>query len=175
MEKVRTIEISKRQAQSKYFAANVNQIVAEHMHRKPRPGFSVTMLAGVRRSVWNYMCDAAHALQDATEIRHVLPVFLTPTACLTDTDGFHPCGFGAFTVVKRRPAIVIAANIHATARLAGEPVEQLTGDLIPILAHELVHYEQWRDGRAGQERGVEQRVRGLLKKAFGNKIPELVL
>lgn len=37
-------------------------------------------------------------------------------------------------------------------------------DIHAIIAHEFVHYEQWRDGRPRTERGVEQRAQALVRR-----------
>jgi hypothetical protein len=39
----------------------------------------------------------------------------------------------------------------------------LDDDYMDTLAHEVVHYEQWRDRREISERGVERRARALVR------------
>lgn len=70
-------------------------------------------------------------------------------------------------------------NIHLTTRLFGyfdapgryhgfDPyaVVSLEGEPLTTVAHELVHYERWRDKRddSSRENGVEQRARALVRR-----------
>ena len=68
-------------------------------------------------------------------------------------------------------------EIHATPRLFGyfdgtgparnfEPyiIVSLDGNPLETIAHEIVHYEQWRDKRDITERGVEQRAKALVRR-----------
>ena len=68
-------------------------------------------------------------------------------------------------------------DVHITSRLWGyfdapgrytgfDPYAVVSMDRDPLLtiAHEMVHYEQWRDKREGTERGVEQRAEALVRR-----------
>ena len=67
-------------------------------------------------------------------------------------------------------------DVHLTSKLYGyfdapnvrteAPYMVITLDAVVLvtLAHEFVHYEQWRDKRDVNERGVEQRARALVKR-----------
>ena len=68
-------------------------------------------------------------------------------------------------------------NVHLTSELWGyfdapgrytgfDPyaVVELKRRPLLTMAHELVHYEQWRDKRPGNERGVEQRAAALVNR-----------
>lgn len=55
----------------------------------------------------------------------------------------------------------------APGRRTGFPpyiVVAMDDGLLDTIAHELTHYEQWRDGRAINERGVEQRAAALVRR-----------
>lgn len=43
-------------------------------------------------------------------------------------------------------------------------VAALNDGLLDTIAHEMVHYEQWRDKRERTERGVEQRAAALVRR-----------
>lgn len=67
-------------------------------------------------------------------------------------------------------------DVHLTSRLFGyfdapgratgfEPYIIVQKDqAVSTIAHEIVHYEQWRDKRPTTERGVEQRAQALVRR-----------
>lgn len=79
-------------------------------------------------------------IETVIDVRHDVDVFVV---------GFV---YGFFDAPGRRsgfgPYIVVAAN----------------DGMLDTIAHELVHYEQWRDGRDMNERGVNQRAAALVRR-----------
>jgi hypothetical protein len=74
-------------------------------------------------------------------------------------------GFGAFCEHPPRPfpqmpSIIVAGTVGLYLRYLSSYCEMCTETLI----HELVHYEQWRDGVVPHHRGIERRVRSLMRK-----------
>ena len=83
--------------------------------------------------------DFAGWLEGALDIRHTVELHLTPKLLgYFDAPGRYT-GFDPYAVVS------------------------LDGDPLITIAHELVHYEQWRDKRPGTERGVENRAHALVR------------
>jgi hypothetical protein len=87
----------------------------------------------------------AERLESATPIPHELPVDVLPERDLSGAWGWFLCENG-------RPGILLAGGASWLA-------------VRMTLCHELAHYEQWRDGRTVQERGVRVRARTLLEMA----------
>jgi len=100
----------------------------------------------------------AISLDAVSPATHDIEITVVPAPVVTDGDGF---GFAAFYIDDGRPKMCIA----------GEKVDEITrddwlADMLPSdVAHEWAHYEQWRDGRPVQERGVAVRARTLLRRA----------
>jgi hypothetical protein len=95
------------------------------------------------------------------DIRHRLNFFTVPAQTVSHGKGV---GFAAFHIVRRVPEIVIADQ---------KPERGMSDNdhamfLIEHAAHELAHYEQWRDGRKLQERGVEVRARTIKAKLLAH-------
>lgn len=75
------------------------------------------------------------------------------------------------TVIEVKHAIEIHLTPHlvgyfdAPGKYAGyEPyIVAEMDDALHTIAHEMVHYEQWRDKRDQDERGVEQRGQALVR------------
>jgi len=99
------------------------------------------------------LCDTA---SEVLEISHHVDVFLSPVESFTtDIKGKPFDCAGLFDHTKEQPNIFVATgsmNLEACLQY-----------IETILAHELVHYEQWRDGRELVERGVAVRARNILK------------
>lgn len=112
----------------------------------------VTICKGVSRVVAKIVRKLAWDAHHVTPMRHTIQVYVVPAITVSD-DG-HRFGFAAFRMAGGEPEIWIG----------GEPpkgVDDLEAYLRENFAHELAHYEQWRDGRTLQERGVEVRARTL--------------
>jgi hypothetical protein len=94
-----------------------------------------------------------------TEIRHWLPVSLVPAPTLQAPDG--ALGFAVFVVDPKGARILVAGENP----FEDCPEREFIESTLHNVAHEIAHYEQWRDGRKVQERGVNLRATNLLRKA----------
>lgn len=72
---------------------------------------------------------------------------------------------------KHNVDVIVCSKLYGYFDAPGERrgftpyiVVPLDENLIPTLAHEAVHYEQWRDDREMNERGVEQRAQALVRR-----------
>ena len=92
----------------------------------------------------------AATLSKLTEIRHPLPVFVVAEDRLQDAS--RPYGVFWFCESDRTGRIELAGK---------GPLDEV----LDTFAHELAHYEQWRDGKPVQERGVSVRAKSLLRLA----------
>ncbi len=72
-------------------------------------------------------------------------------------------GFGLTMTGNHGVVIAVACLPPREMRTRSERLEYLTH----TFAHELAHYEQHRDGRKLQERGVEVRARTIMRDLFG--------
>lgn len=110
--------------------------------------------------------------------RHPVRVTVVPHATVMGHDGAP--GWAVFLI----PSADYAAGDVVRIFVGGGKVEVLethygydTGKaletLVQDLAHEIVHYEQWRDGRAVTERGVDRRAESLLKRFLASALPSL--
>ena len=74
------------------------------------------------------------------------------------------------TDIRHEVVIELTANqIHGICYVPDSPptpyiLAVIDGGLIDTLAHEMVHYEQWRDGRELTERGVKKRAAALVNR-----------
>lgn len=88
-----------------------------------------------------------------------LRVTVAPAPCVGDPSG--KVGFGAYLP---RDKWLVLAGLHPAPDVSAK--DWRAKHLPEIIAHEWAHMEQHRDGRPIQERGVEVRARGLLRRAF---------
>jgi hypothetical protein len=120
-----------------------------------------------RRGVAKYVRQALHEFRPKLCTRFYLPhriiVHVVPGAVLEEIGG-DGLGFGAFLVIHGEPHIVLASGLSWWIRQKKIPRAEMIGQLLRTFVHELVHYEQWRDGRWVQERGVRVRTRALCRK-----------
>lgn len=124
------------------------------------PEFIAPIPWPVRRRLGRLMAR----LPELTEIPHQLPVTIVPAPGIKAGEGY---GFGAFARDGQEIGIWIAGN-----PLGVMPMDEFVELAASTLAHELVHYEQWRDGRQLSERGVEVRTRNLLRRADETRLPQ---
>jgi hypothetical protein len=82
-------------------------------------------------------------LESVMDIRHPIRIELVAGA------------LGGVCIVPGRPH-PLPAILVATDRGLGETLD--------TIAHEMVHYEQWRDKREMNERGVNQRAAALVRR-----------
>lgn len=98
-------------------------------------------------------------LCDQSPVRHTIEVYMVNRTCLPTDDGRRCWAF--FNGTGRRPTIVISCRRPV---IKGRVLDRNKGisHMLWNFAHEFVHYEQWRDGRSMNERGVNQRARALV-------------
>jgi hypothetical protein len=99
------------------------------------------------------LCEGANELLD---VDHHVDIFCDPVEQFTTDIKGKPfeCA-GLFDCTGNQPNIFVATgsiNLEFCLRY-----------IEGILAHELAHYEQWRDGRELIERGVAVRARNILR------------
>jgi len=112
--------------------------------------------AYVAREAQRFAAKVAHVVR----IEHPLMVEVVPAEVLTD--GHKGYGFGLFYFDKLSiPSIALAGDLRSIVTECGK--SEALGHLRQTFAHELAHYEQWRDGRKVQERGVEVRARNIVR------------
>jgi hypothetical protein len=119
-------------------------------------GFTLNVIDGVCDGIRRTATELCERAATATRIAHGIRVVVAPAIILEKHGGR---GFAAFLRRKRTAEIW----------LAGMRPPQLEARhhalfVAHCFAHELVHYEQWRDGKCMQERGVEVRLRTLLRR-----------
>lgn len=120
---------------------------------------AVLFIGEIRPDVRAVVERMVRAAEKVTPIRHPLTVHVAPAPAVRGGDD--GIGFGFTQVDTRTPG----APVHIA--LAGEPPdgcespEDIADFLESTFAHELAHYEQHRDGKPLQERGVEVRARNL--------------
>jgi hypothetical protein len=107
------------------------------------------MKAGVRDAMRRLIAAAS----EVTEIRHPLKVSVTPSITVQGPSG--GVGFGCFGTCDGKPEIWMGGR---------PPTKWVAAWLRDVLAHELAHYEQYRDGKPLSERGVAVRTRTLSKR-----------
>lgn len=109
--------------------------------------------------------DFLRRLEGVTEIQHYVRVRLVPVAVVY-VDGCER-GFGVFVNFPRRlPIIYIGTGYRELKKHVGMTEDEFEEHLRHNLAHEVAHYEQWRDGKKLQERGVNVRATNLVRLAM---------
>jgi hypothetical protein len=112
-----------------------------------------------------HICRLADKLNATINVPHRLPVYLVPTQSVAGRDG--KAGFAVFFCKKNDSYIIIGAR---QSNLLFPKLSDHLSHLETCLCHEVAHYEQWRDGRKLQERGVAVRARSLLSLAKQAKV-----
>lgn len=132
------------------------------------PGLRLRFYAGVRADVRERLKQFARWLRREIRFRHPVQVTVVPHALVMGHDG--AAAWGVFLIP---PDDYVPGDV-TRIYLAGGAVEVLewhyqvapsesTRKLMHNLAHEIVHYEQWRDGRTVCERGVNRRAAALVR------------
>lgn len=103
------------------------------------------------------------------DVPHHVRVLVVPAPCIVDRN--HGSGFGVFstrtiTVRDRRVRPMIGIAGHCPQ---GCEYEDWLQTLPETIFHEIAHYEQFRDGRKLQERGVAKRALALAIECFGTE------
>lgn len=97
--------------------------------------------------------EAVEIIATITKIEHQLPVLVVPAPCI---DFAGKVAFGVF--VSKPLGICVAGE------LPDELFDEEERFFISTLVHEIAHYEQFRDGKKLQERGVPRRTNTLTNK-----------
>lgn len=101
-----------------------------------------------------------------------LKVLVAPAMAIETPDGV--TGFGVFGWGRcDRNAEIYIGGRFSSRQMPDDFTrrEWLRFTLPCILAHEWAHFEQWRDGKELTERGIEVRMRSLLR-LIGREIPK---
>jgi len=99
-------------------------------------------------------------LADNHLVLHTLAVPLTPSISMPTNDG-RRC-WGCFQPGEPPNIVLACGRPKIDGHLPDRGLQ--IGFLLGNFAHEFCHYEQWRDNKAANHRGVEDRVDGLLKR-----------
>jgi hypothetical protein len=109
----------------------------------------------------------ANWLEDTYNVKHGIEVYLFNNQTLPTDDTQR--AWGLFTILKpsefkafkkKTPFIGLTGNRRNTTRRLKER------HFVYIFAHEFCHYEQWRDGKPLNHRGLENRVNSLVRKFY---------
>ena len=124
------------------------------------PGRITTrIMPGVAKDVGCFAIETVAELRRLIECRHKLTVQVVPGQVVCVRDGTRSVsGFGVFTTTYKHPRIFIAGTPLPRREMSRE--EWLYGTRV-VICHEFAHYEQFRDGRKLNERGIEQRAKKL--------------
>lgn len=142
----------------------VSLTYGEMFKRGSRRGASTVTFRGVPREVREVVVKLVEDLAGLTKIKHKLPVVVVYGDHIVDQAG--GAGFGCFC---SKPLHILIAGLacklmefHVPKEMRCSHAEALH-ELRLTVAHEFVHYEQWRDGIVPHERGVTVRARRLLR------------
>jgi hypothetical protein len=102
----------------------------------------------------------AGLVQLVVKVEHGVLVKVIPAQRVVDENGDPQLGL--YYLETAQPTIALAGDLRK------EVVEYGKTNALEMFrdtfAHELAHYEQWRDGRPVQERGVNVRARNIVRK-----------
>lgn len=134
-----------------------------------RPGLRLRFYPGVRRDVREALKAFASWLRGEIGFEHPVQVTVVPHATVRGHDG--PAGWAAFLIPPADYAvgdvvriIVGAGKVRVLESHYGLSPPETWQRLLHDVAHEVVHYEQWRDGRPVTERGVNRRAAALVER-----------
>ncbi|HEX7089353.1 MAG TPA: hypothetical protein VF192_04415 [Longimicrobiales bacterium] len=141
------------------------------------PGFRLRFYPGVREDARAELKAFARWLRGELRFRHPVWVTVVPHATVMGHEGV--AGWAVFLIPSADyvPGDVVRIFLGAGAARVMETVygygrgaalEKLLHDL----AHEVVHYEQWRDGRPVTERGVNRRAAALVRRYLASRPAE---
>lgn len=133
-----------------------------------RPGFRLRFYPGVDPALRDFLLGFARWLRRRVSFRHPVLVTVVPHATVMGLDGAP--GWAVFLIPGPEHGssdlvrIFLAGGklrvLETRYRLGRRPaLVRLAQDL----AHEVVHYEQWRDRRVVSERGVNRRAEALVR------------
>jgi len=125
------------------------------------PAITINFIGEIRPEVRAVVERMVRAAERVTPIRHAITVHIAPAPAIRAGDSGE-VGFGYTQVDTRTPG----APVHIALAGDGPPLHEddpvaVEDFLLSTFCHELAHYEQHRDGKPLQERGVEVRARNL--------------
>jgi hypothetical protein len=122
------------------------------MINKTESGLYLCFFPGVSKRMCKFLTRAGEMLTYLVEIKHPVEVNVVPHPSII---AGNKVGFGMFDHQE--------LTIYVGAGMADLP-NCNRNDVLETLCHEAVHYEQYRDRRPIQERGVSVRARNLTTK-----------
>lgn len=136
------------------------------------PGLRLRFYPGVRPDLRVFLLDFARWLRRTIAFRHPVRVTVVPQTTVIGLDGAP--GWAVFLI----PSDDYTAGDVVRIFLAGGKLPLLESHyrlrpdtararLAHDLAHEIVHYEQWRDSQRISERGVNRRAAALVRSYLG--------
>ena len=108
------------------------------------------------------LADAVRCLRRSGFVRTDIPIHAVASEAVTDQCGGF--GFGCMVLHEQVPIAIYVAAMPP--REAGKTRAERREFVLHTLAHELAHYEQWRDGNPLQERGVNVRARTIRREVL---------
>ena len=151
-----------------------------HRAREPRvirtglPGLRLRFYPGVPADARSELKAFARWLRREVQFRHPVLVTVVPHATVMGHEGV--AGWAVFVIppADHAPEDVVRIYVGAGAMRVMEKVygygrSAALAKVLHDLAHEVVHYEQWRDGRPVTERGVNRRAAALVRRYAASK------
>lgn len=122
--------------------------------------FCVRVYPGVKKSVAKIAKELFSAMSPLA--RHNVDVYITNTKRVLTNRLKN--AVGAFTCrIKRKDGVESPSRrLNPTIAVAGHQFDEL--EFIFTCCHELGHYEQFRDGKLIQERGIKSRTKSVFKR-----------
>lgn len=141
------------------------------------PGLHVRTSASVAGVLREDIHTAARWLRRRMHFPHAVEVYVVDRP--TVARGEH-VGWGLYLTPEEEPddpaarsrIFVAGGTPRVLSRHYGADRAACLNDVVDTLLHECVHYEQWRDRRPVNERGVQSRVDALLRR-YRNEYPVL--
>jgi hypothetical protein len=137
-----------------------------------KPGFRLRFYPGVRPELRHFLLDFARWLRRTIEFRHPVRLTVVPHATVMGLDGAP--GWAVFLIPPDDYAagdevriFLGGGKLSVLERYYGFRPDTALAKMGHDLAHEIVHYEQWRDGGAIWERGVNRRAAALIRRYLG--------
>jgi hypothetical protein len=109
---------------------------------------------GVPLDVQKAVKAFCRSVGEVVRLEHEITIIVIPSS-LAGVETY--LSHGGFLPQGSKPLIIIGGRPDTEYNYTVEGI-------IDTVAHELVHYEQWRDGREATERGVKVRSRSIIKK-----------
>lgn len=130
-----------------------------------RRGVRVYSHRGVNSQVKRLARNITNWFSTECDVEHWLPVSVVSQPVLKVDS--NRTAFGVFRYrhgANEHPHIFVAGGLYLWLKSEGESKQDALDQFGWVLMHELVHYEQFRDGRPVQERGVNLRAKNLYRR-----------